>query len=184
MKLQSGTSRRFLAPARCNGSGCRLLDSCVQLVEPASAIAPPKLGTKRVLLGEERIYDGYPDVALDMIEHRTFDGRIQLVDCGRTAVRETREETGVDIQVTGIVGIFTDPTHVIHYTSNDEVRQEFTVVYRGEPIGGQPMTSSESTRVGWVPVEQIPDLTMDRSQRKRIDWALNESEPYIDPDTR
>ncbi|GHH94186.1 dihydrofolate reductase family protein [Streptomyces capillispiralis] len=30
--------------------------------------------------GEERIYDGYPDVALDMIGHRTFDGRIQLVE--------------------------------------------------------------------------------------------------------
>ena len=30
--------------------------------------------------GEERIYDGYPDVALEMIEHRTFDGRIQLVE--------------------------------------------------------------------------------------------------------
>src|SRR5688500_7003502 len=30
--------------------------------------------------GAERIYDGYPDVALEMIEHRTFDGRIQLVE--------------------------------------------------------------------------------------------------------
>ncbi|MGW3991247.1 dihydrofolate reductase family protein [Streptomyces sp. NPDC004830] len=30
--------------------------------------------------GEERIYDGYPDVALEMTEHRTFDGRIQLVE--------------------------------------------------------------------------------------------------------
>ena len=30
--------------------------------------------------GEERIYDGYPDVALEMIEHSTFDGRIQLVE--------------------------------------------------------------------------------------------------------
>src|SRR3954454_22819290 len=30
--------------------------------------------------GQERIDDGYPDVALEMIEHRTFDGRIQLVD--------------------------------------------------------------------------------------------------------
>jgi dihydrofolate reductase len=30
--------------------------------------------------GKERIYDGYPDVALEMIEHRTFDGRIQLVE--------------------------------------------------------------------------------------------------------
>jgi dihydrofolate reductase len=30
--------------------------------------------------GAERIYDGYPDVALDMIGHRTFDDRIQLVE--------------------------------------------------------------------------------------------------------
>jgi dihydrofolate reductase len=30
--------------------------------------------------GRERIYDGYPDVALDMISSRTFDGRIQLLD--------------------------------------------------------------------------------------------------------
>ena len=30
--------------------------------------------------GRERIYDGYPDVGLDMVASRTFDGRIQLVE--------------------------------------------------------------------------------------------------------
>jgi dihydrofolate reductase len=30
--------------------------------------------------GQERIYDGYPDIALDMISSRTFDGRIQLLE--------------------------------------------------------------------------------------------------------
>jgi dihydrofolate reductase len=30
--------------------------------------------------GRERIYDGYPDVGLDMIGSRTFDGRIQLLE--------------------------------------------------------------------------------------------------------
>ncbi len=30
--------------------------------------------------GRERIYDGYPDVALDMTDSRTFDGQIQLVE--------------------------------------------------------------------------------------------------------
>jgi hypothetical protein len=30
--------------------------------------------------GRERIYDGYPDVALDMISSSTFDGRIQLLE--------------------------------------------------------------------------------------------------------
>jgi dihydrofolate reductase len=30
--------------------------------------------------GRERIYDGYPDVALDMIGHRTLDGRLQMLE--------------------------------------------------------------------------------------------------------
>ncbi|MCD4852812.1 dihydrofolate reductase family protein [Arthrobacter sp. AK01] len=30
--------------------------------------------------GRERIYDGYPDVALDMVDSRTFDGRTQLLE--------------------------------------------------------------------------------------------------------
>ena len=30
--------------------------------------------------GRERIYDGYPDVALDMVASRTFDGRVQLLE--------------------------------------------------------------------------------------------------------
>ena len=30
--------------------------------------------------GTDRIYDGYPDVALEMVDSRTFDGRIQLLE--------------------------------------------------------------------------------------------------------
>jgi dihydrofolate reductase len=30
--------------------------------------------------GRERIYDDYPDVALEMVDHRTFDGRLQLLE--------------------------------------------------------------------------------------------------------
>ena len=30
--------------------------------------------------GYDRIYDGYPDVALDMVAGRTFDGRLQLLE--------------------------------------------------------------------------------------------------------
>ena len=50
----------------------------------------------------------------------------------QTAVRETLEETGISVRLTGVAGIYTDPRHVVHYTSNDEVRQEFTIVYRAE----------------------------------------------------
>jgi len=40
------------------------------------------------------------------------------------AVRETLEETGVSVEITGLVGIYTDPKHIILYTSNNEARQE------------------------------------------------------------
>ncbi len=36
--------------------------------------------------GRDRIYDGYPDVALEMIDSRTFDGRIQLVEYAPTVL--------------------------------------------------------------------------------------------------
>jgi dihydrofolate reductase len=36
--------------------------------------------------GQDRIYDGYPDVALDMVASRTFDGRIQLLEYAPTVL--------------------------------------------------------------------------------------------------
>lgn len=99
-----------------------------------------------------------------------------------TAIRETVEETGITVRPTGVAGIYTDPRHVIHYTSNDEVRQEFTVVYRADYVSGQPTTSSETTRVKWIPVEQLDQLPMDRSQRIRIVWALAHTGTWIDPE--
>jgi dihydrofolate reductase len=45
--------------------------------------------------GKERIYDGYPDVALDLVESRTFDGRLQLLEYVPTVLDRppTREGT-------------------------------------------------------------------------------------------
>ena len=64
----------------------------------------------------------------------------------QAAVRETREETGIECEITGLVGIYTDPKHVILYTSNGEARQEFSILLTGVAIGGQPTPSSESER--------------------------------------
>ena len=63
------------------------------------------------------------------------------------AVRETREETGIECEITGLVGIYTNPRHVIRYTSNDEVRQEFSIVFTARPLAGKPTPSSESSEV-------------------------------------
>ena len=46
--------------------------------------------------GRDRIYDGYPDVALDMISSRTFDGRLQLVEYKPTVLAEPPGTTRTD----------------------------------------------------------------------------------------
>jgi 8-oxo-dGTP pyrophosphatase MutT (NUDIX family) len=85
------------------------------------------------------------------------------------AIRETREETGIDCEVTGIVGIYTDPRHIVLYTSNGEARQEFSIVLTARPVGGEPTPSSESTEVRWIPRDDVAGYQMDRSMRLRID---------------
>ncbi|KWW98980.1 putative NUDIX hydrolase [Carbonactinospora thermoautotrophica] len=96
-------------------------------------------------------------------------------------VREVREETGIEVEVTGLVGIYSNPDHVIEYTSNGEVRQEFSICFHARPIGGQLATSSESTEVRWVPVDELDGLDIPPSIRLRIHHGLdpNRTEPHI-----
>jgi 8-oxo-dGTP pyrophosphatase MutT (NUDIX family) len=90
----------------------------------------------------------------------------------QAAVRETKEETGIDCEITGLVGIYTDPKHIILYTSNGEARQEFSIVLTARPLGGQPTPSDESTEVRWVPAAEAQDYSMDRAMRARIGHYL------------
>src|SRR5262250_2818682 len=85
-----------------------------------------------------------------------------------TAVRETQEETGITCEITGLVGIYTNPRHVIRYTSNNEVRQEFSIVFTARPVAGELRPSSESSEPQWVSPIAIPDLLMHPSMRLRI----------------
>lgn len=48
---------------------------------------------------------------------------------GDTAVREVAEETGIDVEVDSIVGLYTDPEHVLAY-DDGEVRQQFSICFR------------------------------------------------------
>lgn len=99
---------------------------------------------------------------------------------GQAAVRETREESGIECEITGITGIYSDPKHVILYTSNGEVRQEFSIVLTARPLSGQPTPSSESSEVRWVPVSEVREYTMDRSMRLRIsDYLARKESPVI-----
>ena len=94
-----------------------------------------------------------------------------------TAIRETWEETGVTIRVDGLVGIFSNPHHVVAF-SDGEVRQEFSVCFRGRPTGGTPRPSNESTDVDWVPRDQVAGLNVHPSIRLRIEHGYASGEPY------
>src|SRR5262249_28631780 len=97
-----------------------------------------------------------------------------------TAIRETEEETGITCEITGLVGIYTNPRHVILYTTDGEVRQEFSIVFTAWPVGGELRPSSESSEPQWVSPAAIPSLQMHPSMRQRIQHYLDKRrEPYL-----
>jgi 8-oxo-dGTP pyrophosphatase MutT (NUDIX family) len=96
----------------------------------------------------------------------------------QTAAREVKEETGIHITVTGLVGIYSNPDHVIAY-DDGEVRQEFSICFIGAPIGGALQTSNESKEVAWIHPDELPKLDIHPSIRLRINNALEgRSTPY------
>lgn len=93
--------------------------------------------------------------------------------------REVKEETGIDCQVTGLVGIYSDPNHVAAY-DDGEVRQQFSICFTTRTLGGTVKTSSESAQVRFVPPEDLMDLKIHPSIRLRIQHYLeHDPEPYI-----
>ena len=97
----------------------------------------------------------------------------------QTVMREVREETGIEVEVTGLIGIYTDPRHVIAY-DDGEVRQQFSLCFAARPVGGQLATSSESREVRWVDPGALDELSIHPSMRLRIDHALQpRTSPYI-----
>lgn len=97
------------------------------------------------------------------------------VDVGESApdaaVRETKEETGVDVEVTGLVGLYTNPNHVMAY-DDGEVRQQFSICFTARITGGELRTSSETKEVAFVPRDRLDSLSIHPSMRMRIDHGL------------
>ncbi|MFF0112092.1 NUDIX hydrolase [Streptomyces prasinus] len=105
------------------------------------------------------------------------------IDLGESApnaaVRETKEETGFDVEVAGLVGIYTNPGHVMAY-DDGEVRQQFSICFHARITGGQLRTSSESKEVAFVDPGKLDELNIHPSMRMRIEHGLTDrTEPYI-----
>ncbi|MEW1612161.1 MULTISPECIES: NUDIX domain-containing protein [unclassified Streptomyces] len=138
------------------------------LVVAASAVVTDEQG--RILLQRRRDNDlwALPGGGMDMDD--SLPG---------TAVREVKEETGLDVEITGLVGTYTDPRHVIAYTDG-EVRRQFNVCFRGRIIGGTLTISDESTELRFVEPGEVSELPMHHTQRLRIQHFLeNRPTPYL-----
>ncbi|MFI9261088.1 NUDIX domain-containing protein [Streptomyces sioyaensis] len=129
------------------------------LVPAASAVVVDESG--RILLQRRRDNGMWalPGGAMHLGE--------SLPDC---AVRETREETGMDVEVVSIVGTYSDPRHVFAY-DDGEVRQELSICFLARPVAGQLAVSEESTDVRWFEPGEVDALPMVAAVRKRVnDW--------------
>lgn len=98
---------------------------------------------------------------------------------GETVIREVKEETGFDVQPEYIVGIYSDPKHIIAF-SDGEVRQQFSVCFVCSIVGGRLQVSDESCEVKFISLQEIEQLSMHPSIRRRIkDYLEHWSQPVI-----
>lgn len=118
--------------------------------------ASVKLGTCTVIFDEsERI----------VLERRSDCGWWGLpggrVDPGETvldaALREAEEETGLKVEATDLLGIFSDPRRrTVCYPDNGDIRHLVDVTILARSAGGRLCKSPESIDIGWFDPEEIP----------------------------
>ncbi|MFZ3577782.1 NUDIX hydrolase [Virgibacillus sp. DJP39] len=85
------------------------------------------------------------------------------------AIRETKEESGIDVEIVKYCGIYQNVSKSICNT-----------LFLAKPIGGQLTTSSESLEVGYFSVEDAMEMVTWKNFGERIKDCLNEAKhPFI-----
>ena len=95
------------------------------------------------------------------------------------AIRETLEETGVLTELTGILGVYSDPGHIVAY-SDGEIRQEWELIFLGRPVSGTPTVNDEASDVRWIAPDDLEVLDIHPTQWRQLrDW-LARAWPHVD----
>lgn len=85
------------------------------------------------------------------------------------AIRETKEESGIDIEIIKFCGIYQNVQNSICNT-----------LFLAKPVGGKPATSPESLEVGFFPVEKALEMVTWKNFRERIEHCLDpEQHPFF-----
>ncbi|WP_131767952.1 NUDIX domain-containing protein [Candidatus Protofrankia californiensis] len=127
------------------------------IVPAATAIVPDGEGRVLLIRRSDNGRWALPGGQMDIGEH-----------LAGSAVREVKEETGLDVEVVKIIGIYTDPRHVIAY-DDGEVRQQFAVCFETRVTGGSLLADgSEARDARFVAAEELDGLNIHSSIRLRI----------------
>lgn len=134
----------------------------VNSIKPAAAVAI--LNSKHQLLMLHR-----KDNQKWTMPGGTLEFGESMTEC---ALREVKEESGLNVTIKDIIGTYTDPNIRVAY-SDGEVRQEFTIVYYGEVSGYNVELDEESSGFQWVSLDNVLALPLADSQRRRISDVIN-----------
>src|SRR6266571_7366291 len=121
-----------------------------------------------------------------LLQRRSDSGNWALpggvMDIGETladsAIREVKEETGFDVQIERIVGVYSDPGHVFAY-DDGEVRQEFSICLACTITGGALQVSSESSAVEFFAFRDLEGIRMHESIRIRLRDYQDDKAPVL-----
>lgn len=102
-----------------------------------------------------------------LLTRRSDNGRWCLpggaIDPGESmsecCAREVLEETGLEISVGRLIGVYSSPNHIIEYADGNR-RQGLSLVFEAKPVGGELCVTDETTEVGYYSLEQMNSIDM------------------------
>lgn len=88
-----------------------------------------------------------------------------------TCIRETLEETGLQVRIVRLVGIYTSPDVVVEYPDENR-RQPVSMTFEAEVIGSVLSLTYETIDYGYFSVDSLDDMAIMEHHLERIEDAV------------